>query len=62
MASNSFDRRLANKILVILFLFAGVTNLWLWYVGHANFVAAALGSSLLVGSAVLAWHVYRKKA
>ena len=53
---------MANKILLILFLFSGVTNLWLWYVGHANVVAAVLGSGLLVGSAVVAWNLYRKRA
>jgi hypothetical protein len=61
LANSSFDRRLANKILLLLFLFSGVTNLWLWYVGHANIVAAVLGSGLLVGSAVLAWQVYGKR-
>lgn len=62
MAGNGFDRRLANRILLIVFLFSGVTNLWLWHVGHANFVAAILGSGLLVGAAVLAWRVYREWA
>lgn len=62
MASNGYDRQLANKILLVLFLFSGVTNLWLWSVGHANFVAAVLGGGFLVGSAVLAWHMYRKRA
>jgi hypothetical protein len=47
---------------MVLFLFFGVTNLWLWYVGHANIVAAVAGSAFLVGTAVLAWLTYRKKA
>lgn len=62
MFNNGFDRMLASQILLVLFLFSGVTNLWLWYVGSANFVAAALGGGLLVGATLIAWRMYKEKA
>lgn len=60
--TKTFDRKLANKIQMVLFLFFGVTNLWLWYVGHANIIAAIAGVAFLAGSIMLAWQIRYKKS
>jgi len=56
------NRRLADRIQIILFLFFGVTDLWLWYVGYANDFAAVAGIAFLAGVIVLSRHVFRKSA
>lgn len=62
MPLESHERRLAKKIQAILFVFLGGGNLWLWYVGHANVVAAVLGIGILASGVALAWHTYGKRA
>ena len=61
MKKSNYDRELANKIAISLFSFMGVVNLWLWFVGHANFVAAIGGAAFLCGAAYFTWHLYRKR-
>lgn len=58
---NRISRPLANRILMLLFLFFGITDLWLWYVGHANVYAAYAGVAFLGGAALLAWQLFGRK-
>lgn len=57
MTEKPYQRPGANRIRIVLFL--GMINQWLWYIGHANLVAAVLGGGFLAVSVVLAWQMYR---
>lgn len=60
-AMNDADRGLARRIQIALYLILGVGDLWLWYVGHANMVAAILGVGFTLAGLVLAWRAYARR-
>jgi len=56
-----WNRRVASRILLALFLFFGVVELALWQSGNANDFALVLGVAYLFGVIVVAWPESQKK-